>query len=126
METSTASSKKLVRDHIFERNGKLRKEKLQYLIDLEGNSSNENHVVSDLKDVYHELSKPLHFPFISGTGLFCGGKMPLRAAVGISILTLQKLYPAFKMSVRYCDENFKDIAVLQGGKIMKVERSEGL
>ena len=122
-KTTTASSKLLVSELILDSSGRLNKDAKRFLIELEGNYSNEASVVNELKDIYHELSKQVHFPDIPGTGFFCGGKMPLRAAMGISLVMLQKLNPAFKMYIRYCDEKFEETAILQHGKVKKVKES---
>jgi hypothetical protein len=119
--TSTAASKKLVSEHIL-KDDKLTPEAMQFLVQLEGSSVRTNPVVNELKDIYHELSKKLHYPDLPGTGFFCGGEMPLRAAVGIVLLTLQR-ETGFKAKICYCDEDYKPTADLLGGKVFKLEET---
>jgi len=118
-KSPTTASKELVTNLILDGKSKLTPKARQFLIDLEGSSSGESSVVNELKDLYHELSKKLHFPDIQDTGFFCGGPMPLRAATGIAILMLQKERPAFKMNIRYCDENYKVLALITCGTVQK-------
>jgi hypothetical protein len=116
-ESATASSKKLVSEHIL-KDGKLNADATRFLIELEGNSTKTKPIVNELNDLYHELSKKLHYPDLPGIGFFCGGEMPLRAAVGIVLLMLQR-ETGFKAKIHYCNEDYEKIAVLQGGKVHK-------
>jgi hypothetical protein len=118
---STAASQKLVSEHIL-KDGKLTPGAMQFLVQLEGSSTKTKPVVHELNDLYHELSKKLHYPDLPGTGFFCGGEMPLRAAVGIVLLTLQR-ETGFKANIRYCNEDYQPTAVLRGGKVFKFEET---
>jgi hypothetical protein len=116
-ESETASSKKLVSEHIL-KDDKLNAVATRFLIELEGNSTKTKPIVNELNDLYYELSKKLHYPDLPGIGFFCGGEMPLRAAVGIVLLILQR-ETGFEASIRYCNEEYEEIAVLRHGKVFK-------
>jgi hypothetical protein len=75
-------------------------------------------VAKDVKDVYHELSKQIHYPEISDTGLICAGSLPLRAAVGLAFLQLQRLSDEKKLfRIKYADQNYIVQKVLISGSI---------
>ena len=55
---------------------------------------------------------------VTGSGFVCGGPMPLRAAVALTILTLQKTLQEYTpFNVRYTDQDYQDKYLLCGGKV---------
>ena len=101
-------------------NGKLTDEALQWLKQLEGTKKNEADIARELTDLFHELSKMHHHLQTSATGFgfVCGGPMPLRAAVALTILTLQKTLQEYTpFNVRYTDQDYQDKYLLCRGKV---------
>ena len=71
---------------------KLTPEARGFLVQLEGNDSGEKKVITEAKNLWHELSKSFHnIPIVNETGFFCGGLFPLRTACAIIILRLQSM-----------------------------------
>jgi hypothetical protein len=104
---------------------KLSQEALGWLMTLEpAGVALEIPVAKDLTDLYHELSKPHHFPAYADTGLVIAGELPLRCAVGLAVLKCQQLLltnPSFHAlanePVHYCNEKGDHKCTLQGGVI---------
>jgi hypothetical protein len=81
-------------------------------------------VVKELSLLFHQLSKVAHDTIVleNTTGIYCAGELPLRAAVGLVALALQK--------GGYFDQSFKEIKyggpdyvarfLLQSGEIVDV------
>jgi hypothetical protein len=89
--------------------GDLTRNCLEDLRKLEGNKVKAFHVASEIKDLYHELSKIFHYREIDGAGMVVGGTLPLRAAVGIAFLLLSyniriKKAAQFVLLIRVCDD----------------------
>lgn len=119
----TAASKQLVEEHLFEKGSatpRLNQDAKKKLLKLENSTVIVNNVARELADLYHELSKKIHYPDdIKGRGFFCGGNLPLRAALGMAILKLQELViHKFKdIEVIYCDERYVPKCKLLGGNV---------
>lgn len=98
---------------------KLQQDAENDLTALEGNALEKQGVASELKDMYHELSKEIHHPDLgeNGTGLYCGGRLPSRAAAAIMILELQRKNQ-LRFDVKYCDEHFHVKKTLRGGNVL--------
>jgi len=102
--------------------GDLTKECSDDLKKLEGETVKAIHVASEIKDLYHELSKIVHYPQIDDTGMIVGGNLPLRAAVGMAFLMLQRQCDEAKLFVIvYADENYKKTNYLQSGSVRPVD-----
>jgi len=102
--------------------GDLTKECSDDLKKLEGETVKAIHVASEIKDLYHELSKIVHYPQIDDTGMIVGGNLPLRAAVGMAFLMLQRQCDEAKLFVIvYADENYKKTSYLQSGSVRPVD-----
>lgn len=122
---STEASALLVKDHFLEdpkdpQSLQLKEEWLKILKDLEGAGVDSKSVVKDLKDFYHEVSKPIHYPEVAGTkGILIGGTFPLRAAKAMMVLALQTVCKENKnIVIKYCtNENYEPRFELEDGKI---------
>lgn len=92
------SSKLFIKTHILEEIGnnsgefKLKESSKQVLKELEGSAVQENPVIEFLLDFYHEVSKPTNLPKNASAknGILVGGEFPLRAAVGLFVVEMQK------------------------------------
>lgn len=74
-------------------------------------------VEKTLHMLYHLLSAQHHFPSsLQGVGFYCGGAMPLRAAVGLLILHLQRIQ-LLPYEVVYADQNYTPQHTLVKGQI---------
>jgi vacuolar-type H+-ATPase subunit H len=117
-ESPTKSSQDLCKEMLD--NGKfLSKECLEDLQKLEvGGAVSPLSVVSEIKDMYHELSKQIHYPEVADTGIICGGSLPLRVAVGLAFLKLQRLSNENKrFQIKYVNNEYKVQKVLRNGEV---------
>ena len=82
-------------------------------------------VKKELKDLYHELSKPAHSDMeIEGAeGLYVAGDFPLRAAVGVTILALQRERCMVDMPpVMYARKGHDAVISLREGEPLLLEK----
>ncbi len=117
---ATAATEKLVlKMMVKDKKQKLNDRWQQILKRLEP-SVNIQDVEKELVMLYHNLSKEIHYPPVTEKGIWCGGRLPLRAAVALAILMLQnEMFLIRKFEVKYCDENGKHLATLYDGGVMR-------
>ena len=92
-------------------------------LEPEQNEFIKQSVASELKDLYHELSKPLHFADPVERGLHISGRLPLRAAIPLFVLQAQakKNHP-----IVYCytDEKGQTLKILQNGHVTQPQKQD--
>jgi len=79
-------------------------------------------VAKELLDLYHGLSKPVHSPktLHDTTGLICAGELPLRAAVAVALVMLQR-HGKLKQQIKYTNDVYQQTAWLRGGEVIAVK-----
>jgi hypothetical protein len=114
--TATDACRQLA--NFITKNGVLSKTASQDLLRLENDPQLQKAVENELKDIFHEFSKPAHFVSKSViNGIVCGGALPLRAACALLFLELQR-QSAVKYEVVYADEHYKKLCTLSDGKVI--------
>ncbi|EKX34139.1 hypothetical protein GUITHDRAFT_119694 [Guillardia theta CCMP2712] len=87
-----------------------------------GFAAKEDFVQKELKNLMHEISKPLHRPHVSGkiyTGYVVGGEPPLAEALAIVISKLQECKFVKNLDVLLVDGEGKCKCVLSNGDIVE-------
>lgn len=81
-------------------------------------------VVKELSLLFHQLSKVAHNTIVleNTTGIYCAGEFPLRAAVGLVVLALQKggYFDQSFREIKYGDQDFEARFLLKSGEIVDV------
>lgn len=81
-------------------------------------SANPSSIALELKSLFHLLSKKHHYPALQESGMVIGGEFPMRAAIALFTLHLQKQkLLSDKISFKYADEKYTVKADLLNGEI---------
>ena len=122
LKTPTEATKELTK-LVKSQNNKLSVEAKQWLDDLSGghaSAGDEQAVCKEMIQIYHQLSKDVHYIKDATPGLYIGADhFPTRAASAIHILKAQNL-GTFTQPVYYCDVNYDPVFELLGGKVSPV------
>ena len=118
--SATKACKKLANSIMV--GGQLSKAACEDLDKLHNDPSMKKAVEHELTDLFHELSKPAHF--VSNTlvnGIVCGGKLPLKAALALLYLEMQRKN-VVQYKVRYVDDSGKELFQFCSGRIEEKQK----
>jgi hypothetical protein len=113
--------------HIFLNNGGLKpdfEDALKELIMVTQSTVQINDVKRELKDLIHEISKPLHnlhyFSSSEDPGLYIGGKEPLCTAIGALVVVIQRLGVLKEFSFGLINASGKKLCSISQGAVNKI------